>query len=99
MTIGTVVMLFVWIVAICALAWLATWVIGQFSPPEPIGRIALVVIVVVAVVLIILLLVNAVGGGIGMGTKIGATSWFAPTVTEKGILSITSPALSVMDRA
>ena len=72
MTIGSVVVLFAWIVAIAVLAWLATWVLTQFNPPQPIGKIAYVVIVVVAVVLIIVLLVGAVGGGIGMGTKIGA---------------------------
>ena len=71
MTIGSIVILFVWIVAICALAWLATWVLSQFAPPDPIGRIARVAIVVIAVVLIVILLVQATGGGIGMGTRIG----------------------------
>lgn len=43
----------VWIVIIAALGWLAFWVLGQFTPPDPIGRVAKVVIVVVCVLLIL----------------------------------------------
>jgi len=71
MTIGSVIVLFVWLVAICVLAWLAYWVISQFGPPEPVGRIARVAIVVVAVILLIVVLVQFTGGGISMNTQIG----------------------------
>ena len=57
------IMLLVYILAICRFAWLAFYILQQFQPPEPIGKIARVVIVVVLVILLIYILLAAVGGG------------------------------------
>ena len=92
-----ILVLFVWIVAIAAFAWLAWWVLSQFSPPAPVGKLAYVAIVVIAVIAIIWLLLKATG--VNMNANFGGPiTWSVPTVTEKGILSITFPALYVMDR-
>lgn len=69
MSIMGVVTLFVWIVVICALAWLAWWIITQFAPPPPIAKVAQVVIVVVAVLFIILLLLQFTG--VNLDAKVG----------------------------
>ena len=58
----------VWIVVVAALGWLAMWAIGQFAPPDPIGRVARVVIVVVCVLVIIGLAASLFGIDLGMPT-------------------------------
>jgi len=58
-----IIALLVWILVICLLAWLAFWILSQFAPPEPIGKIARVIIVVVLVILLIYILLGVVGGG------------------------------------
>jgi branched-subunit amino acid transport protein AzlD len=60
----------VWIVVVCALAWLAFWVLGQFTPPDPIGRVAKVVIVVVAVLIILGLAGSLFGVDLGLPTPV-----------------------------
>lgn len=62
----------VWIVVVALLASLAFWVLQQFSPPDPIGRVARVVIVVVAVLLIIGLAASLFGVDTGIPTVIEA---------------------------
>jgi len=56
------------IVLLCLglLLWLAFYVLQQFAPPEPIGRIIRVVIIVVAVLVLIVFLLNLVGIGGGV---------------------------------
>lgn len=56
----------VWIVVVAALGWLAMWALQQFSPPDPIGRVARVVIVVACVLIIIGLAAGMFGVDLGM---------------------------------
>lgn len=56
----------VWIVIVACIAWLAFWVLGQFTPPDPIGRVAKAVIVVVAVLIILGLAASLFGVDTGL---------------------------------
>lgn len=51
----------VYLVIIAALAWLATYVVSQFPPPEPVARIIRVAIVIVAVLAVVFVIANAFG--------------------------------------
>ena len=70
MTIGSIVSLLISILVICLLGWLVWWVIQQFAPPEPIGKIARIVVVVVVVLLLIGVLLQFTGMPIGWRTPI-----------------------------
>lgn len=60
----------VWIVIVCCAAWLAFWVLSQFTPPDPVGKVARVVIVVLAVLFILGLAANLFGVHTGLPTLI-----------------------------
>jgi len=67
----TVSSLFTFIIILLVLGillWLAFYVLQQFNPPEPIGRIIKVVIVVLAVLILVVFLLNL--AGIGTGVRI-----------------------------
>jgi hypothetical protein len=59
---------FVWIVIIVALAGLALWALGQFTSDPMIHKVARVVIVVVAVLLILGLAASLFGVNTGLPT-------------------------------
>lgn len=68
--------LFTFIIVLLAcglLVWLAFYVVQQFNPPEPVGRIIRVVVVVIAVLVIVALLLNF--AGIGTGVRITQNIW------------------------
>jgi heme A synthase len=56
------------IVAVVVCAWLATWLLQQFPPPDPINRIAYAAVVVIAVLFILGILLKAFGVDIGIPT-------------------------------
>ena len=63
--------LFTFIIVLLAcglLVWLAFYIVDQFHPPEPVGRIIRVVVVVIAVLVIVAMLLNF--AGIGTGVRI-----------------------------
>jgi hypothetical protein len=71
--------LFTFIIVMLAcglLVWLAFYVVEQFQPPEPVGKIIRVVVVVIAVLVIVALLLNF--AGVGPGVRI--TGMAAPVV-------------------
>lgn len=51
------------LLVIAILLWLAFWVLQQFPPPEPVGRIIRVIVVVLAVVALIYVLLALVAPG------------------------------------
>jgi hypothetical protein len=71
-TVGSLITLVVIIIAVIALVWLAFYVLSEFPPPEPLGRIIRVAVVVFAVIIMILLLLSLVG--VGPGIKITSLS-------------------------
>jgi hypothetical protein len=69
--------LFTFIIVMLAcglLVWLAFYVVDQFQPPEPVGKIIRVVVVVIAVLVIVALLLNF--AGVGPGVRI--STLYAP---------------------
>ena len=55
---------FVLILLVLGIAvWLAYYILANFQPPEPLGRIIRVAIMVVAVLIVIVLLLNLAGVG------------------------------------
>jgi hypothetical protein len=54
------------LLAIGLFVWLAFYILQNFPPPEPIGRLIRVVIVVVAVLILVAFLLNLVGIGSGV---------------------------------
>jgi hypothetical protein len=68
LTVGSLFTLIVVLLVIGILLWLAFYVLRQFPPPEPLGRIIQVIIVVIAVLILVVFLLNLVG--IGGGVRI-----------------------------
>ena len=63
--------LFTFIIVLLAcglLVWLAFYVVAQFAPPEPVGRVIRVAVVVIAVLVIVAMLLQF--AGIGPGVRI-----------------------------
>jgi hypothetical protein len=67
-SIGGVFALIVILLALCLFCWLAFYILSQFPPPKPLGRLIRVVIVVIAVLILIAVLLHF--GGIGSGVRI-----------------------------
>jgi len=70
-TISSLVTLLIWILVIALLVWLVFWVLAQFNPPEPIGKIVRVAVVVIAALILISLLMQVAGVG-----------WHAPIMSS-----------------
>jgi len=68
LSIGGLFTFIIILVALGLLCWLAFYILAQFPPPEPLGRLIRVVVVVVAVLVLIAVLLNF--GGIGTGLQI-----------------------------
>ena len=51
------------LVALGIVVWLAFYVLANFSPPEPLGRIIRVAVMVVAVLIVVVLILNLAGVG------------------------------------
>ncbi len=51
------------ILIVCLIAGLALWVLAQFAPPEPIGKVIRVIIIVVVCLWLIYALVGILPGG------------------------------------
>lgn len=49
----------VYLVIIAALAWLASYIVSQFPPPEPVARVINVAIVIVAILAVIFVIAHA----------------------------------------
>lgn len=62
----SLISLIVYLAVIGLVAYLATYVLGQFPPPDPLGRVLRVAIIVVAVLLVIYVLLGAFGLGSGL---------------------------------
>jgi len=61
--------LFTFIVILLALGlfvWLVFYILTQFPPPEPLGRLIRVIVVVIAVLVLVAFLLNLVGIGGGV---------------------------------
>ena len=65
-TIGGLWSLIIVLLALGLLVWLAFYILSQFPPPEPVGRIIRVVVIVVAVLVLISVLLNLAGYGPGL---------------------------------
>lgn len=61
MSIGALFSLVIILLVVGLLLWLAFYVLSQFAPPDPVGRIIKVVVVVIAVLVIITLLLQFAG--------------------------------------
>ena len=68
LTVGSLFTFVIVLLACGLLVWLAFYVVREFNPPEPVGRIIRVVVVVIAVLVIVALLLNF--AGIGTGVRI-----------------------------
>jgi hypothetical protein len=66
LSVGSLFTLIIVLLACGLLVWLAFYVIGEFAPPEPVGRIIKVVVVVIAVLVIVAMLLNFAGVGYGV---------------------------------
>ena len=62
-TVGSLFTLVIVLLACGLLVWLAFYVVQEFAPPEPVGRIIRVVVVVIAILVIVALLLNFAGYG------------------------------------
>ncbi|HUC76743.1 MAG TPA: hypothetical protein VMS04_15685 [Vicinamibacterales bacterium] len=51
----------IWLLVLVIIAGLGWWIIGQFTLPEPVGKLVRIVFVVVICVILIVLLLNLVG--------------------------------------
>jgi hypothetical protein len=60
-TVGSLFSLIIVLLVVGLLIWLAFYVLEQFRPPEPVGRIIKVVVVVIAVLVIIAVLLQLAG--------------------------------------
>jgi hypothetical protein len=65
-SIGSLFVLIIVLLACGLLVWLAFYVVGELAPPEPVGKIIRVVIVVIAVLVIVTMLLNFAGVGPGL---------------------------------
>lgn len=65
-SIGGLIVLIAVLLALALLLWLAFYILAQFPPPEPLGRLIRVVIVVVVVLVLIAVILNFAGIGTGL---------------------------------
>ncbi len=65
-SVGSLFALIVTLLVVGILVWLAFYVLQEFAPPEPVGRIIRVVVVVVAVLVLVAVLLNVAGMGPGI---------------------------------
>lgn len=63
MSIAALLSLLIYLAVIGLILWLAWWVLTQFSPPEPLGKVLRAVVIVVGVICIIVVLLNFLGIG------------------------------------
>jgi hypothetical protein len=69
-SVGSLFALIITLLVVGILVWLAFYVLQQFAPPEPVGRIIKVIVVVVAVLVLVAVLLNI--AGVGTGVRITA---------------------------
>lgn len=56
-----VLSLIIYLAVVGVLAWLATYLLQQFPPPEPLAKLLRVAIIVVAVIAVVVLILRAFG--------------------------------------
>jgi multisubunit Na+/H+ antiporter MnhB subunit len=62
-SIGGLIQLLIILLALGIIVWLAYYILANFQPPEPLGRIIRVAIMVVAVLIVVVLMLNFAGVG------------------------------------
>ena len=76
-TVGSLFSLIITLLVVGILVWLAFYVLQQFAPPEPVGRIIRVVVIVVAVLVLVAVLLNIAGMGPGIRISTLHASWLS----------------------
>jgi hypothetical protein len=78
-SVGSLFALIITLLVVGILVWLAFYVLQQFAPPEPVGRIIRVVVVVVAVLVLVAVLLNlaGIGSGVRISTLHGVAGWLS----------------------
>ena len=61
LSVGSLFTFIIVLLAVGLLVWLAFYVVKEFNPPEPVGRIIRVVVVVIAVLVIVAMLLQFAG--------------------------------------
>ncbi|PYS90903.1 MAG: hypothetical protein DMF62_03625 [Acidobacteria bacterium] len=65
-SIGGLISFLIILLVLGIVVWLAYYILANFAPPEPLGRIIRVAIMVVAVLIVVVLLLNFAGIGTGL---------------------------------
>ena len=76
-SVGSLFALIITLLVVGILVWLAFYVLQQFAPPEPVGRIIRVVVVVVAVLVLVAVLLNVAGMGPGIRISALQPAWLS----------------------
>jgi hypothetical protein len=76
-SVGSLFALIITLLVVGILVWLAFYVLQQFAPPEPVGRIIRVVVVVVAVLVLVAVLLNVAGMGPGIRLSALHAPWLS----------------------
>ena len=71
-SIGSLFTLIIILLACGLLVWLAFYIVSEFAPPEPVGKIIRVVVVLIAVLIIVSVLLSF--AGVGPGVRISANA-------------------------
>ena len=61
LSVGSLFTFIIVLLAVGLLVWLAFYVVKEFNPPDPVGRIIRVVVVVIAVLVIVAMLLQFAG--------------------------------------
>lgn len=63
LSIGGLVTFIIVLVALALVVWLAFYILANFNPPEPLGRVIRVAIVAIAILIIVAILLQFAGYG------------------------------------